>query len=195
MRVRQAVTTDMPTLYPLGLKTAVQVVGRGVWGREGGEAPAGQDLPLSSSSTPGLPCCGRLQSEDYERMCVQEDAHTDTPLIRIFLSFHNACTNCFCINSFFKEHKCIKQKYLGVGLFSYSYIKWHSRKILIFKIINVSTTKRHLPRTLPTTEEQWHLPSASAETEPRDAVAVEPLTELRVEWGPLCSRESGGTGL
>ena len=38
----------------------------------------------------------------------------------------------------------------------------------------------------------------STEIEPRAAIAVDlqqPLTEFRVEWGTLCSRESGGTGL
>ena len=43
-----------------------------------------------------------------------------------------------------------------------------------------------------------HLHSLSTEIEPRAAIAVDlqqPLTEFRVEWGTLCSRESGGTGL
>ena len=63
---------------------------------------------------------------------------------------------------------------------------------------SVSTTSWHLPRALPTTEQQRPLPSASAETEPHAAVAVDlqqPLREFRVKWGTLCSRESGGTGL
>ena len=62
----------------------------------------------------------------------------------------------------------------------------------------VSTTNWHLPRTLRMTEQQRHLPSASTETEPHAAIAVDlqqPLREFRVEWGTLCSRESGGTGL
>ena len=61
----------------------------------------------------------------------------------------------------------------------------------------VSTTNWHLPRALPTTE-QRHLPSASTESEPCAAIAVDlqqPLREFRVEGGTLCSRESGETGL
>ena len=62
----------------------------------------------------------------------------------------------------------------------------------------LSTTNWHLPRALPMIEQQGHLPSASAETEPCAAAAADlqhPLREFRVEWGTLCSRESGGTGL
>ena len=42
------------------------------------------------------------------------------------------------------------------------------------------------------------LPSAYTEIEPHAAIAGDlqhPLREFRVEWGPLCSRESGGTDL
>ena len=62
----------------------------------------------------------------------------------------------------------------------------------------MSTTNWHLPRALPMTEQQRHLPSASTETEPHSAMAVDlqqPLREFRVERGTLCYRESGGTGL
>ena len=62
----------------------------------------------------------------------------------------------------------------------------------------LSTTNWQLPRALPTTEQQRHLPSASMETEPHAAIAVDlqqPLREFKVERGTLCSRESGGTGL
>ena len=66
----------------------------------------------------------------------------------------------------------------------------------------LSTTNWHLPRALPVTEQQQpgHLPSASAseEMEPCAPAAVDPqypLGKFRVEWGTLCSRESGGTGL
>ena len=62
----------------------------------------------------------------------------------------------------------------------------------------VSTTNWHLPRALPVTEQQRHLPSASMETEPHAAIAVDlqqPLREFKVERGTQCSRESGGTGL
>ena len=48
------------------------------------------------------------------------------------------------------------------------------------------------------TEQRRHLPSASSETEPHAAVAVDlqqPLREFTVERGTLCSRASGGTGL
>ena len=54
----------------------------------------------------------------------------------------------------------------------------------MFKILNVSTTNWHLPRALPTTEQQKHLPSASTETEPQAAIAVDlqhPLREFRLE--------------
>ena len=47
----------------------------------------------------------------------------------------------------------------------------------------VSTTNWHLPRELPTTEPQRRLPSASMETEPPAAIAVDvqhPLREFRV---------------
>ena len=62
----------------------------------------------------------------------------------------------------------------------------------------MSTTNWHLPRALPRTEQQRHLPSASMEIEPHAATSVDfqqPLREFRVEGGTLCSRESGGTGL
>ena len=48
----------------------------------------------------------------------------------------------------------------------------------------VSTTNWHLPRALPMTEQQMHLPSASVEIEPHAAVAVDlqhPLREFRAE--------------
>ena len=48
----------------------------------------------------------------------------------------------------------------------------------------MSTTNWHLPRALPTTEQQSCLPSASMETEPHAAIAVDPqqsLREFRVE--------------
>ena len=50
--------------------------------------------------------------------------------------------------------------------------------------IIMSTTNWHLPRALPTTEQQSCLPSASMETEPHAAIAVDPqqsLREFRVE--------------
>ena len=62
----------------------------------------------------------------------------------------------------------------------------------------LSTTNGHLPRALPTTEQQRLSPSASTETEPRAAVAADlqqPPREFRVEWGSLCSREIGETGI
>ena len=62
----------------------------------------------------------------------------------------------------------------------------------------VSTTNWHIPRALPMTEQQRHLPSASTETEPHAAIPVDlqqSLREFRVEWGTLCSRESGATCL
>ena len=37
----------------------------------------------------------------------------------------------------------------------------------------LSTTNWHLPRALPTTEQQRHLPAASTETEPHAAIAVD----------------------
>ena len=56
----------------------------------------------------------------------------------------------------------------------------------------LSTTNWHLPRALPTTEQQRHLPSASMETEPHAAIAVafNNPREFREEGGTLCSRES-----
>ena len=49
------------------------------------------------------------------------------------------------------------------------------------------------------TEQQRHLPSASAEIEPCAAAVVDlqqPLKEIQGgEWGTLCSRETGGAGL
>ena len=47
------------------------------------------------------------------------------------------------------------------------------------------------------TEQQRHLPFV-IEIEPHAAIAVDlqhPLRELRVEWGSLCPRQSGETGL
>ena len=38
---------------------------------------------------------------------------------------------------------------------------------------HLSTTKCHLPRALPVTEQQRHLPSASMEIEPHAAIAVD----------------------
>ena len=68
----------------------------------------------------------------------------------------------------------------------------------LFLDFNSVNYKLALTRALPTTEQQSHLPSASTETEPHAAIAVDlqqPLREFRVDWGTLCSRESGGTGL
>ena len=48
----------------------------------------------------------------------------------------------------------------------------------------MSTTNWHLPRAVPMTEQQSHLPSASTEIEPHVAIAVDlqhPLREFRVE--------------
>ena len=62
----------------------------------------------------------------------------------------------------------------------------------------MSTTNLHLPRALPTAEQQRQLPPASTETEPcvgADVDLQQPPKELRVEGGTLCSRASGGTGL
>ena len=64
--------------------------------------------------------------------------------------------------------------------------------------MQLSTTNWYLPRTLLTTEQQTRLPSASTETEPHAAVAIDlqhTRREFRVKWSTLCSRESGGTGL
>ena len=73
-------------------------------------------------------------------------------------------------------------------------------------ITRMSTKKWHLPRALPRTEQQRHLPSASTEIETHAASAIDlqqSLRELRVERererererDTLFSRESGGTGL
>ena len=53
---------------------------------------------------------------------------------------------------------------------------------------SISTTNWHLPRALPMTEEQRHLPSASMEIEPHAAITVDlqqSLREFRVERGTL----------
>ena len=47
----------------------------------------------------------------------------------------------------------------------------------------LSTTNWHLPRALPTTEQQRHLPSASMETEPHAAIAADLQQPLRVQGG------------
>ena len=62
----------------------------------------------------------------------------------------------------------------------------------------LSTINWHLPRTLPVTEQQGHLLTASVKIEPCATAAVErqhPLRESRVEWSTPCYRDSGGTGL
>ena len=64
--------------------------------------------------------------------------------------------------------------------------------------LSAANYKLALTRTLPMTEQQRHLPSASTEIEPYAAIAFDlqqPLREFRVQGGTLCSRESGGTGL
>ena len=43
----------------------------------------------------------------------------------------------------------------------------------------LSTTNWHLPRALPATEQQRHLPAASPETEPHAAIAVDLQQPLR----------------
>ena len=51
-------------------------------------------------------------------------------------------------------------------------------------VCELSTTNWQLPRALSMTEQQGHLPSAFAETEPCAAAAVDlqhPLREFRVE--------------
>ena len=68
----------------------------------------------------------------------------------------------------------------------------------MWNLCYLSTANWNLPRALPMPEQQRHLPSASMEIEPHAAIAVDVqqcLREFRVEWGTLCSRESGGTVL
>ena len=53
-----------------------------------------------------------------------------------------------------------------------------------FMTLSLSTTNWQLPRALPMTEQQRHLPSASVEIEPHAAMAVDlqqALREFRVE--------------
>ena len=67
-----------------------------------------------------------------------------------------------------------------------------------FMTLSLSTTNWHLPRAVPRSEQQRHLPSASTELGPHAAAAVDlpqSLREFGAESGALCSRESGGTGL
>ena len=65
-----------------------------------------------------------------------------------------------------------------------------------FFLQHLLTTNWHLPRALPMTE-QAHLPSPLGDwTLYYYRVDLQqPLRAFRVEWGPLSSRESGGTGL
>ena len=80
----------------------------------------------------------------------------------------------------------------------YSWLRDETQVSCIIGSKNVSTTNCHLPRALPMTKQQRHLPSASTEIEPHAAIAVDfqqSLGEFRVEWGTLGSRESDGTGL
>jgi len=58
----------------------------------------------------------------------------------------------------------------------------------------MSTTNWHLPRALPTVEQQRHLPSASTEIEPHAAIAVDLSQPLRKFRG-VQFRESGGISL
>ena len=110
MSVRQAVTTDRPTLYPLGLKVAVQVVGSRVRGREGDEAPAGQDLPHTLAQAllafhAAVASRWRTVSE-----CARKWTHTHTHPLPAFSFFSQHIYKLFPY-TFFKEHKCIKKKY------------------------------------------------------------------------------------
>ena len=60
------------------------------------------------------------------------------------------------------------------------------------KRCSVSTTNCLLPRALPVTEHQGHLPSALAETEPCATATVDlqhPLREFTAESGTLCFRD------
>ena len=50
----------------------------------------------------------------------------------------------------------------------------------------MSTTNWHFPRALSTTEHQRQSPSASMETEPRAAIAVDPQQSLR-QTEALCT--------
>ena len=58
----------------------------------------------------------------------------------------------------------------------------------------MSTTNWHLPRALPTAEQQRHLPSASTETEPHATITVDLPQPLR-EFRGVQFRESGEIGL
>ena len=67
-------------------------------------------------------------------------------------------------------------------------------EISVGLMMTMSTTNWHIAKT----EQKRHLPSASTEIEPRTAIAVDLqhlLRELREDWGTLCSRETGVTGL
>ena len=58
----------------------------------------------------------------------------------------------------------------------------------------MSTTNWHLPRALPTVEQQRHLPSTSTEIEPHAAIAVD-LPQPLKEFRGVQFRESGRIGL
>ena len=64
--------------------------------------------------------------------------------------------------------------------------------MISFYLNYLSTTNGHLPRELPVTQQQQkgHLPSASVETEPCTAAAV----DLQ-QSSPREFRDPGGTGL
>ena len=78
---------------------------------------------------------------------------------------------------------------------------WHILTNCSFKagaFIHSVNYKLALTKSITNAWTTRHLPSASTEIEPHAAVAVDlqqPLRKFRVEWGALCSRESGGTGL
>ena len=60
----------------------------------------------------------------------------------------------------------------------------------------MSARNWHLPRVLPTTEQQRHLPSASTGDWAPCCYSCWPSTSPEgVQGGTLCSRDSGGTGL
>ena len=61
--------------------------------------------------------------------------------------------------------------------------------------LQIGICQEHLPET---EQQQGHFPSASAETEPCEAAAVDfqyTLREFSVERGTLCTRDSCGTSL
>ena len=88
---------------------------------------------------------------------------------------------------------------LKLKLQYFGHLMWRvdslEKTLMLGKIVN---DKLALTKSIANDWTTRHLPSVSTEIEPHAAIAVDlqqPLREFRVEWGTLCSRDSGRTGL